>query len=52
MGGKYISEGRQRAKEMRKSCEETFVLLNGIWLGSDGGSSIETLDQINKANIC
>jgi hypothetical protein len=34
---------------MRKSCEETFGLLNGIWLGSDGGSNVETLDQINTA---
>jgi hypothetical protein len=38
-----ISEGKQQAKEVRKSCEETFGLLNGIWLGSDGESSIEIL---------
>jgi hypothetical protein len=44
-----ISEGRQQAKEVRKSCEETFGLLNGIWLGSDGESSIEILGQINTA---
>jgi hypothetical protein len=44
-----ISEGRQQAKEIRKSCEETFGLLNGMWLGSDGESSIEILGQINTA---
>jgi hypothetical protein len=42
-----IFEGRQQAKEVRKSCEETFNLLNGIWLGSDGENSIEILGQIN-----
>jgi hypothetical protein len=38
-----ISEGRQQSKEMRKSCEEIFDFLNGIWLGSNGESSIEIL---------
>jgi hypothetical protein len=42
-----ISEGRQQAKEIRKYCEETFGLLNGMWLGYDGESSIEILGQIN-----
>jgi hypothetical protein len=42
-----ISKGRQEAKEIRKSCEETFSLLNGMWLGFDGESSIEILGQIN-----
>ena len=44
-----ISEGRQQAKEIRKSCEETFSLLNGMWLGSYGESSTEILGQINTA---
>jgi hypothetical protein len=44
-----ISEGRQKAKEIRKYYEETFGLLNGIWLGSDGESCIEILGQINTA---
>jgi hypothetical protein len=47
--GENISEGRQQAKEIRKSCEETFGLLDGMWLGSDGESSIEILGRINTA---
>jgi hypothetical protein len=42
-----ISEDRQQAKEIIKYCEETFHLLNGIWLGSNGESCIEILGQIN-----
>jgi hypothetical protein len=44
-----ISEGRQQAKEVRKSCEETFGFLDGSWLGSDGESNTEILGQINTA---
>jgi hypothetical protein len=44
-----ISEGRQQAREIRKSCEETFGFLDGSWLGSDDEGSTETLGQINTA---
>jgi hypothetical protein len=44
-----ISEGRQKAREVRKSCEETFVFLDGSWLGSDDEGSTETLGQISTA---
>jgi hypothetical protein len=46
-----IFEGRQQAKEIRRSCEETFSLLNGIWLGSDGESSIEILGSEQYSQI-
>ena len=42
-----ISEGRQQAKEVRKSCEETFSFLDGSWLGSDDERSTEILGHIN-----
>jgi hypothetical protein len=44
-----ISEGRQQAKEVRKSCEETFGFVDGSSLGLDSESSTETLGQINIA---
>ena len=42
-----ISEGRQQAREIRKSCEEAFDFLDGSWLGSDDEGNTETLGQIN-----
>jgi hypothetical protein len=42
-----IFEGRQQAKEVRKSCEETFGFLDGSWLGPDGESNTKILGQIN-----
>jgi hypothetical protein len=44
-----ISEGRQQAKEVRKSCEETFGFIDGRLLGLDSESNTETLGQINIA---
>jgi hypothetical protein len=44
-----ISEGRQQAKEVRNSCEETFSFIDGSLLGLDSESSTETLGQINIA---
>jgi hypothetical protein len=44
-----ISEGRQQAKEVRKSCEETFSFLDGSWLGPDGERNTGILGQINTA---
>jgi hypothetical protein len=44
-----ISEGRQQAKEVRKSCEETFGFIDGSLLGLDNERSTETLGQINIA---
>ena len=44
-----ISEGRQRAKEVRKSCEETFGFIDGSLLGLNSENNIETLGQINIA---
>jgi hypothetical protein len=38
-----ISEGRQQAKEVRKSCEETFGFLDLSWSGSDDERSTEIL---------
>ena len=42
-----ISEGRQQAREIRKSCEETFGFLDGSWLGFDDEGNTETLGQIS-----
>jgi hypothetical protein len=44
-----ISEGRQQAKVVRKSCEETFVFVDGSSLGLDSENNTETLGQINIA---
>jgi hypothetical protein len=44
-----ISEGKQQAMKLRKSCEEIFGLLSEICLGSDGESGMEILGQINTA---
>jgi hypothetical protein len=44
-----ISEGKQQATKLRKSCEEIFSLLSEICLGSDGESGMEILGQINTA---
>jgi hypothetical protein len=44
-----ISEGRQQAKEVRKSCEETFGFLDGSWLGSADENNTEILGQIITA---
>ena len=44
-----ISEGRQKSREVRKSCEETFGFLDGSWLGSDDERSTRTLGHINTA---
>ena len=38
-----ISEGRQRAKEVRKSCEETFGFIDGSLLDLDSENNTETL---------
>ena len=40
---KNISEGKQQAMKLRKSCEEIFGLLSEICLGSDGESGMEVL---------
>jgi hypothetical protein len=42
-----ISEGRQRAKEVRNSCEEIFNLIDRRLLNLDGGNITEALGQIN-----
>jgi hypothetical protein len=42
-----ILEGRQQAKEVRKSCKETFGFVDGSSMGLDSENSIETLGQIN-----
>jgi len=42
-----ISKGRQQAKEVRKSCEETFGFLDRSWLGFDGESNTKILGHIN-----
>jgi hypothetical protein len=44
-----IFEGRQQAKEVRKSCEETFGFLGESCLGFDGERNTEILGQINTA---
>jgi hypothetical protein len=44
-----ISENRERAKEMRNSCEETFGLINESLLDLDRESSAGTLGQIDIA---
>jgi hypothetical protein len=44
-----ISESRERAKEMRKDCEETFSLINKNLLDLDKESSIGTLGKIDIA---
>jgi hypothetical protein len=44
-----ISENREQAKEMRKSCEETFGLINESLLYLDRESSAGTLGQIDIA---
>ena len=44
-----ISEGRQQANEVRKSCEETFGFVDGSSLGLVSESSTETLGHINIA---
>jgi hypothetical protein len=42
-----ISESRERAKEVRNSCEETFSLIDESLLSLDNGSSAGTLGQID-----
>jgi hypothetical protein len=44
-----IFESRERAKEMRNSCEETFGLINESSLDLDRESSVGTLGQIDIA---
>jgi hypothetical protein len=44
-----ISEGRQQAKEVRNSCEETFGFIDGSFLDLDSENNIQTLGQINIA---
>jgi hypothetical protein len=44
-----ISENRERSKEMRKYCEETFILINESLLDLDRERSTGTLGQINIA---
>jgi hypothetical protein len=44
-----ISEGRQRAKEVIKSCEETFGFIDRRLLNLDSENSTEALGQINIA---
>jgi hypothetical protein len=44
-----ISEGRERAKEVRNSCEETFSLIDEILLGLDSENNNGTLGQIDIA---
>jgi hypothetical protein len=44
-----ISESRERAKEMRNSCEETFGLINESLLDLDRESSTGTLGHIDIA---
>jgi hypothetical protein len=44
-----ISESRERAKEMRKDCEETFSLINKNLLDLDKESSVGTLGKIDIA---
>jgi hypothetical protein len=44
-----ISESRERAKEMRNSCEETFSLINKNLLDLDKESSVGTLGKIDIA---
>jgi hypothetical protein len=44
-----ISEGKQRVKEVRNSCEETFSFIDGSLLDLDSENNIEALGQINIA---
>jgi hypothetical protein len=44
-----ISEGRQRAREVRNSCEETFGFIDGSLLGLDSENNTGTLGQIDIA---
>jgi hypothetical protein len=44
-----ISEGKQQASKLRKSCKEIFSLLSEICLGSNGERGMEILGQINTA---
>jgi hypothetical protein len=44
-----ISESRERAKEVRKFCEETLGVIDEILLGLDSESSIGTLGQVDIA---
>jgi hypothetical protein len=44
-----ISEGRQQAREVRNSCEETFSFVDGSLLGLDSESHTRTLGQIDIA---
>jgi hypothetical protein len=44
-----ISEGKQQAMKLRKSCEEIFGLLSEIWLGSNGERGMEILGRINTS---
>jgi hypothetical protein len=44
-----ISEGIQRAKEVRNSCEETFGFIDRGLLNIDSENNSEALGQINIA---
>jgi hypothetical protein len=44
-----ISEGKQQAKEVRNSCEETFGFIDRGLLNLDSENNTEALGQINIA---